>query len=220
MSDPSPDLTEPQLLAAHADGELDGAARRRAEEYLRQHPDAAGELAGQRALSPQNDRLWAVVEPPEPSESRWNAVRSGIERRLFPIAEPRRKRPRSRWLKQGLLLAALAVTSATAAAVVVATVPPRRHVPPVPGSSPRPFDDGGDVFAITQPDDVDIVSIRHADSQNLVIGQPPVVGPLVLTTQTDVQFDGARADRDGNMPVFQTGGPDDMPGALASPREP
>ena len=214
-----PDLTWPQLLVAYADGVLDGAARRRVEEWLRQHPEAATDLDAQRALSPRNARLWAAVEPPIPTESRWNDVRFGIERRLLPSAVmPRRRPSRNHWLRRGLMLAALAVTGATAAAVLVAVLPPRHVLPPVP-TARTAFDIGDDVLAVTRPEDVDIVSIRHADSSNLVVGQPPVRERLVLASAGDVTLGIILPDADGNMPLIQMEGPDG-PGILVTPRSP
>ena len=220
MTDPSPELTWQQLFAAYADGELDAAARRRAEEWLRQHPDAAADLAAQRALSPRNEGLWNVVEPPVPTESRWNEIQAKIERRLFDKPEPRRPPARGRWLRRGLLAAALVITGSTAAAVIVAGLPSRQTVVPFrPVIVPPIATDPDDVFAITLPDDVDIVSMRHADSSKLVIGQPPVHTPLVLASAGDVTMGRVEPDSDGNMPVIQMG-ENDVPGILVPPRDP
>jgi hypothetical protein len=218
MTESSPELTWQQVLAALADRELDGAARRRAEEWLRQHPEAAVDFDAQRTLSPQNQRLWSTIEPPIPSDSRWHEVRAGIERRLAPNAEPSRQRRRNRWLKRGLILAAMVVTGATAAAVVVAALPPNRAVPPNP-VTPGLLDDGEDVLAVTRPDDVDIVSIRHADSSRLVVGQPPVRDRLILASAGDVTLDNIQPDSDGNLPVIQMG-ENEVPAIVVPTREP
>jgi hypothetical protein len=208
MNDSSPELTWQQLLAACADGELDAAARRRAEEWLRRHPESATHFTDQRALSPRNERLWTAVAPPTPSDARWNDVRSGIERRLDPNVEPRRRPRANRWLKRGLLLATLAFAGATAAAVVVAAFPPHRAIQPLTPDAEHPglFDDGDEVFLVIRPDDVDIVSIRHADFQHIVVGQSPLNEPLVPIEPGDVTKVEVHPDSEGRKPVIRMDG--------------
>ena len=103
--------------------------------------------------------------------------------------------------------------------MVVAALPPRRTVPSNNAITPVVVDEGDEVFAVTQSDDVDIVSMRHADSPNLVVGEPPVRERLVLASAGDVTLDRIQPDSDGNMPVIQMG-ENDVPGILVAPREP
>jgi anti-sigma factor RsiW len=156
---PEHDAPTPEQLAAHADGELGPADHARVEAWLRDHPDARAEVEAQRRLAD----VWRAGAPPEPAD--WSGVLARVEARLAagPPAAPRR------W---PFLLGAVA---GAAAAVVVGVVLTR----PV---TPRP----GPALPVASPDDVEVLSIDAGDVGALVVGRPPVQGPLVLASADDV----------------------------------
>ena len=74
-------------IAGYVDGELDEAARRRAEAWLANDPAAADALRDQEQFSPANRELWDAVAPPEPSPAAW-AGGNGPGRRRGPPGRP------------------------------------------------------------------------------------------------------------------------------------
>src|SRR5208282_5593574 len=52
-------------------------------------------------------------------------------------------------------------------------------------------------LAVVSSEDVEIVSLRAADRATLVVGVPPVTGPLVLVVAGDVEFQRVEPDADG-----------------------
>jgi hypothetical protein len=68
--------------------------------------------------------------------------------------------------------------------------------------APGPLEDpaAGGTLTIVSPDDVEIVSLRAADRSTLVVGVPPVTGPLVLASAADVEFEGVEPAADGMVP--------------------
>ena len=77
-------------LTAYVDKQLDPALLQEVETWLRGHPEAAAEIAGQRGLA----RLWQATAPAVPSDSRWPAVLAHLEANAFPL--PRSPVPRRR----------------------------------------------------------------------------------------------------------------------------
>jgi len=57
-------------------------------------------------------------------------------------------------------------------------------------------------LAVVSPDDVEIVSLRAADRDTLVVGVPPVTGPLVWASLGDVELEGIEPDADGMVHDF------------------
>ena len=55
-------------------------------------------------------------------------------------------------------------------------------------------------MAVVSPEDVEIVSLHAADRATLVVGVPPVTGPLVLASVGDVELEGVEPDTDGMVP--------------------
>lgn len=163
-----PDLV---LLAGFADGELDAVARDRVEARLASSPDAAAEVEAQRRMT----RLCQATPPPEPSEAAW----AGVQARI--LAETRRKAPALRrgpggW---GRWLAGLSA-SAVAAGLVFALV----H-----GFRPEIPTDGGEAMPVVAHHEVEIISIDDADTVALVVGEPPVRGPIVLASAGEVTLE-------------------------------
>ena len=218
MNEPGPDpenLTWQQLLAAYADGELDEMQRRQIERTLARSPDAASELTAQRRFSPDNQQLWQQVRMPEPTPAQWSAVWQNVENRVHPTVQPARStRPRTPWLRRGLLALALALptTAAASVALVMSLSPSNRPAADQPAES----DDA--VFRLTQPDDVEINSIRYSDQASLVVGRPPLAEAMTLVSSADVTLDEIKPDRDGFLPQVQMG--PDGPMIFAPPHEP
>jgi hypothetical protein len=195
----------PEQLAAYADGELDGlpegeSLRRHIEAWLGRHPEAAEELEAQRRLA----RLCRATAPPEPSEAAWNGVLGRLDR--LPHAPAAGGPGRAGY---GLRFAAWAVAAlaATAAAVwlslslfrpwagpELARQAPR--VPEVrvpPGKAPEEVEP----FAVATGDEVEILSIKGADTGTLVVGELPFSGPMVLVQVGEVEVQ--RVEREVRM---------------------
>src|SRR5207248_8357618 len=82
-----------------------------------------------------------------------------------------------------------------AAACLFVVLWPRGHRPPQEPPAAEPL-------AVVSSDDVEIVSLRAADRDTLVVGIPPVTGPLVLAAVGDVELQGIEPDADGMIPDF------------------
>ena len=94
MTAPTPDDLPRELLAAYADGELDGPSRDRVECWLADHPEGLGEVQSQRSFSPANAGLWDRARPPEPSEQEWARARNGLRAtRLAALSAASPERP-------------------------------------------------------------------------------------------------------------------------------
>ena len=163
----------PEQLAAYADGELGPANRARVEAWLREHPEARAGVEAQRQLA----HLGQAAAPPEPGAAAWSGVLARVQAGLN-AAAPAGHRPTSR------LPGLLAVAGAAAVillALAVAHFAPHRPGPPLP---------------VAAADDVEVLSIDAGDAGALVVGQPPVRGPLVLASADDVTVDGSGRDVD------------------------
>jgi hypothetical protein len=199
----------PEQLAAYADGELDGRPegeplRRHIEAWLARHPEAADDLQAQRRLR----RLCQATTPAEPSEAAWNHVLARLEQ--LPPAPARGALGRPGY---GLRFAAWAVAAlaATAAAVWLALAlfgpwggpelarraprgPERREGPL---KAPRPLPAEVEPFAVATGDEVEVLSIKGADTSTLVVGELPLSGPMVLVQAGEVEVQ--RLEREVRM---------------------
>jgi hypothetical protein len=176
----------PEQLAAYADGELDTAARARVAAWLAEHGDAAAEVEALRRL----DRLWQQTPPPEPDDAEWAATLARIvAQRQRGSAAPRRR--------IAGLLAALGLTAAAAVAAAMLLHPsaaPVQNPQPAPRSLVK-------VSPAVADGDVEIVSIDAADLGCLVVGEPPLRGPMVLVAAGDIVLDRMEPDPvDGMIP--------------------
>jgi len=178
-----------EQLAAYADGELDAAGRARVEAWLAEHPEARVELEALRRLSRRNQKLWVASSGPTPSEASWARLFTRVQHALArPGADPVAAPPPARRPRRLGLMVSLAAAAAVAVAVFV---PP----PPTPVG---PADE--EAYAVASDDDVEIVSIQDADAQLLVVGLPPLPGPIVLASANDVTLDKVEQDSDGMKP--------------------
>jgi hypothetical protein len=183
----------PRLLAAYADGEVTPEERARIEAWLADHPEAAAEVDAQRSLA----RLYEENPPPNPSEEEWSGVLARIEQEINkPLPEPVRA-PR-RWPRYALNLGyGLALVAASVLLTIVLWSP----LPPTPStqqSRPGPIVGFGDPLVIASGEDVHIVSMNDADSSALIVGDPPVRGPLELLGPDEVKVNKVEPTDDGH----------------------
>jgi len=182
----------PDRLAGYADGELSTSERTQVEEWLVDHPEAKAELELQRSWSRKNP-YWLKVTPPSPSDSSWNRVLGGIRNGLEPASttvdyrtptQPRR----STWLRWSAGL------TAVAAALAIAL-----HLAPNPAVDPIMVVkvDESEALPIVVAAEVDILSLQGDDASLLLVGQPPLGGPIVLVGIGDVALDAIMTEPDG-----------------------
>ena len=187
----------PELLAAYADGELDAAGRARVEAWLADHPEARAELDNQRKLSRTNAKLWQSSSPASPGERSWSRLFVRVHTALT-------NRPATPELSRGMpryRYAAAMLATAAAAVFAVGLFRPGEPVPVVP------VPDGDEtVLVMADPADIDIQSIQFADTELLVIGQPPLTGQVVLAAPGDIQLEKVAKDTDGMMPAPMAAG--------------
>jgi hypothetical protein len=172
----------PEQLTAYVDGELDPALRNRVQTWLRNHPEAIPEIEAQQQLA----RLWQAATPSEPDGVNWTTVLARIDSGLVRTQALRRRRRRA---------IGIGIAAALAAAVLLLVW---REVPE-PADNPA----SAEPLAVVSPDDVEIVSLRAADRVTLVVGVPPVTGPLVLASPGDVELQRVEPDADGMIPDIQ-----------------
>jgi hypothetical protein len=203
MTTPPPNDFSRELLAAYADGELDGDARARVERWLTDNPDARGELNAQRALSPANTGLWERAEPPQPPEGQWVRQLRAIEARLGePLAAPRGRA--GIWAVVGLAAAMGLAASVAWLAFGPAPPPPPtdqfapaeqvQNLPraPLPRESalgtPRPEDPlaGLTVLAVANDDDVVLDRVPEFPAGWLPVGRNPLQGLLSLASEEEL----------------------------------
>jgi anti-sigma factor RsiW len=176
MRQSKPESPNPEQLAAYVDGELDPAQGMDLEIWLRNHLEAAAQIEQHRDLA----RVWQETAAIEPAAEKWAAVLERIECGLS----------RSRALaiaRRRLVRAGVAV--AVAATVLLVLV---WH----PRATPLKVEP----LTVVSPDEVEIVSLRAADRRTLIVGVPPVTGPLVFASPRDVELERVEPDGDGMMP--------------------
>jgi hypothetical protein len=158
----------PERLAAYADGELGPAECAGVEAWLADHPEARAEIEAHHRLA----RLWRAAPPPEPSEGAWTGVgdRVAAAVRCGRVSTARRRNGPT-WR--------LSALAAGAAAVLVGVFLGQQYWPRPPGP----------VLPVATGDDVEIISMDAGDVGALVVGDPPVQGPLELASAEDVTVD-------------------------------
>jgi anti-sigma-K factor RskA len=175
-NDEVPGVT-PERLAAYADGELGPAERAAVETWLADHAEARAEVEAQHRLT----RLWQAAAPPEPSEAAWAGARDRVEAAVRHPGPAGRGRVARRRTGPTWRLSALA--AGTAAAVLGLFL--AQHYWPKPAGPPLP---------VATSEDVDIISMDAGDIGALVVGDPPVQGPLELASAEDVTVDDTGQD--------------------------
>ncbi len=188
----------PEQLAAYVDGELDAcpdlaALKRRVQVWVADHPEAAAAVEAQRRL----DRLWHATTPPEPTEAAWADVFARLE--YLPLPPPERSPARRLrpfvWGAATLAASAAAVWfltayldgPATPDAIVHKVSRERREAPPLPAPPIEPF-------PVAVGDEVEILSVKGADTGTLVVGSLPVPGPIELVRSGEIEITQAEPD--------------------------
>jgi hypothetical protein len=172
----------PELLAAYADGELDGRdavlpLKHKVEAWLRANAGARADVDMQRCLR----RLWNATTPPEPDEAAWQQVLARLPQ--SPAPAPKAKFP-IRWV------AAAAVLVASAAGLAIYFWPQRlegpdmadrtlMHAPSIDfKNTPRkmeprtPLLDDGEVFAVATAEEIEILRVQGQDVRSLAVADP------------------------------------------------
>jgi len=178
---PQPDEPRPEELAAYLDGELEAPARLRVQHWLARRPDAAAEAEDLREMA----RLIKHTAVPEPDAAAWAATLERIER-----AVRAQRRPAAPLLGR---IAAVLLPLAGAAAVLLALLPPPAGV-----QVPRP--EAVEPFPVVTPDDVELISLEHADRDAVLVGHSPLSEPIVLVMPGDMSDLQIKPDVDGMVP--------------------
>jgi hypothetical protein len=197
------DAPSPEQLAAYVDGELDSVTRARVAAWLCAHPGAAAELQSLRQL----ESTWRDTTPPPPAQAQWDALldrivsaagqRSTVE--AFEAGEPIVSSGRSvaaeslgwRWHLR---------MAATAAAMLFVTLSLYRPTGPAPTLPPAVA--ALHVLRVAGDEDVEIVSMDAVDIGQLVVGEPPIRGAVVLAAPGDVVLENIAPDPvDGMKPI-------------------
>jgi anti-sigma factor RsiW len=195
------DAWRPELLAGYADGELSPSDRAIVEAHLAAHPHAQAQLKVQKHFSPQNTALWHRGAPSPVSESEWSRVFNRIYQRIQPADKPSYRVPvRNNWKRM------LVGMSALAAALLLAVA---LNYQPVDSSKTNPYVASNtiDAWPVALADDVDIISLQ-GDETMIVIGLPPLAGPLEMTTYGDVVLESIISDADGQPTKINIAGTD------------
>jgi anti-sigma factor RsiW len=189
-------------LAAYVDGELDNRLRRQVEDWLVHHAEVAAEVEAHGRLA----RLWSATGPPQPSAAQWATVLARVEMAL-PVRSLARPAP---WRR--LIGIAAAVSGVAAAALAFVGL---RHPAPEVVAPPAIVEP----FTVVTPEDVEIVSLHAADRVTLVVGVPPVHGPLEFVIAGDVEAVSVKPDSDGMVPHLPVEG-EPMAPMIVAPLEP
>ena len=179
---PGPGEPRREELAAYLDGELDAAGRARVQHWLAQQPGAAAAAEELRELA----HLVKQSCIPEPEEAAWAATLDRIDRAV--TAQRRSAAP--------LLarIASLIVPIAGAAAVLLAL-----FLRPVAVESTQP--EAVEPFPVVTPDDVELISLEHADRDAVLVGHSPLSEPIVLVKPGDMSDLQIKPDVDGMVPT-------------------
>lgn len=188
---PTPDWQpDPQLLAAYFDGELEGRdemadLRARIESWIETHPEAADE---HQSLT----KLWQETTPSDPATN-WNETLDRIDReRARPRGKPASRRT---WLVAGVIAASVALFFGILFSAV------RWSLPDTPDNPPQAHKDeteDSDVFAVAVASEIRILRVGGQDFAALVVGEPPVTGPLELADPGEIRVVRVRRNQNEN----------------------
>jgi hypothetical protein len=208
MNVPSPDKFSRELLAAYADGELDGDYRVLVEQWLAENPGALDDLQTQREFSASNTVFWEAAEPPEPTAVDWAVIRREIEAKLAPNNKMQ-KGDRARRLKAaGMLIAGLALSGAAAVlwlafastgqqtenilptqVELVLNTETQPEIAPVPHSPDTDPLASIAVLPIATDDEVILDRVPALHEGWLPVGRHPVPGMLTLATVEELYLE-------------------------------
>jgi hypothetical protein len=190
-TDPEP---TPEQLAAYADGELDASARDAMAAWLARCPAAAREVEAWQRL----DRLFQGTAPAEPAPPAWIATRDRIAAGMRV-----KRRPSGPWWAAGVAAASVLL------ALFLGKDAWQPPVTPVPVETPYP---------VAEADEISILSMDPDDTVALVVGTPPIVGPIDLARAEDITLVEARAHQEDEEPAQLW--PGDGGGPMIVPTDP
>jgi anti-sigma factor RsiW len=196
---PNPNCSWNEILAAYADGELEGrddlaVLKERVEDWLAQHPEAEAELEQLRQLK----QAWQDTTPSPPAPHVWQRLLRELEQPLRPAPAT----TRSAWRRSAAMATALAACVALALALWSAHRPDA-----VPSPQPALSADEAP-FAVAAAHEVEILDVDGADTHTLVVGELPVQGPLVLAAPGEITVTSVQpAARDNMVPEVNLQGP-------------
>lgn len=169
-----------ELLAGYADGELSAADRATVEAWIAADESVRAELETQRRLSHKNVELWQKVAPPAPSDAAWNRVLSAIDAGVQPAMPGVNYRTSGQrgWSRWALAVAALAAMMVVAIGTSFWATS---------NNNINSLYSANDAFQVARADEIDILSI-HGDDDMIVVGRPPLGGPMDLVTVGDTEF--------------------------------
>jgi anti-sigma factor RsiW len=194
------------MLAAYADGELEGgpdqqALKQQVQEWLADHPAVAADLAALRRLR----GLCREAAPEEPGEAAWAGVLTNVADHLdhAPAAAPARRR-----LWRLLVLGGGGLAAAVAAVWVTLALlhPGPAEAPPVADRPAPEAVAAVEPLPVVSEDEVEILSVEAADTGTLVVGVPPVRGPLELVGPHDITLISRQPAPDNMVPDVQMDG--------------
>jgi hypothetical protein len=166
----------PGQLAAYLDGELDASAHAAVAAWLATRPADAAEIEGQRRLL----RLWDAHPPESPPPAAWDAALARLHSKTSATTPALPRRRGLGWWAAGIAAAAVAATLLI------------RAFPPAPSGPGAPVPPPEEPWAVADDGDVRIVSMAFvgfdadAEARRLVVGRPPIPGPVFLVSQEEV----------------------------------
>jgi hypothetical protein len=188
-----------QLLAAYADGELEGedrqALRQQVECWLTASPQAVAEwLALQRLQT-----LYQETTPTEPDTDTWEQLWGRVQQRWQQAERVARRRRR---------LALTALTVLLTGALLGWLAWPARSPPGAGISAPVPTLAGEETpFPVARAEDVDILRIAGEDLETLAVDTVSLPGSIVLAGPGDVTIRQIQpAPPDNMLPAVLDGG--------------
>jgi len=146
-------------------------------------------------------QLMYATRPEDPDNVLWNEVLGRIEKRLqSPAARPA---SRNAWPWLGACSAAAA---AVAAVLFLHYYHNQAPAPPIPGGI-QTNNVADEPLPVAVADEIEILSVGGADTQTLVVGNPPVDGPLELLAPGDVTLFSVEPADDDMVPEIRFHGP-------------
>jgi len=183
------DAYQPGLLAGYADGELDATNRAIVEAWLNDHPEDRAELEAQQLFVRKNSTFWQRASLPQVNEIQWNELFGKICAAVQPTRPAYREPVAPAWRRWAVGIAAIAVAGLIAVNLNLGRRPANDNDLSFPT---------GEAFAVASADDVDIISIQGEDII-IIVGRPPLAGPLEMIPIGEVVLESIFSDADGHL---------------------
>lgn len=212
--------TPEEQLMAWFDGELSPQEQEQVKHWLEQHPEAEQQLEEYHQLQD----IWDANPINDPSPKSWDRVWHNVESAIEEKHRP--DHPNKKDYSGWMILGALTTVAASVLIMLNLNQTSRQGIVQ---NSPEPFimasfDDvtidamnpedasaivtgqmpEGTIHDLTElviatADEIEINSIDDYDMNSLVVGTPPIEGPLVLASEQDVNLDHVEPYDDGMM---------------------